>query len=72
MNPRTGEIIEISHDEIPAKEQELGHRLIPLTSEDVNTLRPMRRRQRKNWMRNKPCPCGSERKFKKCCWHTYE
>lgn len=26
---------------------------------------------RKNWMRNKPCPCGSERKFKKCCWRQY-
>lgn len=26
---------------------------------------------RKNWMRNKPCPCGSERKFKKCCWRHY-
>lgn len=28
--------------------------------------------QRKNWKtagRNSPCPCGSGKKFKKCCWH---
>ena len=24
-------------------------------------------RQRGN-MRNRPCPCGSGKKFKKCCW----
>ena len=24
-----------------------------------------------NWMRNKPCPCGSGRKFKRCCWRHY-
>jgi uncharacterized protein YecA (UPF0149 family) len=23
----------------------------------------------KNSLRNKPCPCGSGKKFKKCCWH---
>ena len=22
----------------------------------------------KNSMRNQPCPCGSRKKFKKCCW----
>lgn len=26
---------------------------------------------RKNFMRNKPCPCGSKKKFKKCCWALY-
>lgn len=24
--------------------------------------------RRKNYMRNKPCPCNSGKKFKKCCW----
>jgi uncharacterized protein YecA (UPF0149 family) len=24
--------------------------------------------QHRNGLRNKPCPCGSGRKFKKCCW----
>ncbi len=23
----------------------------------------------KNSLRNKPCPCGSGIKFKKCCWY---
>ena len=22
----------------------------------------------KNSMRNQPCPCGSRKKYKKCCW----
>ncbi len=26
---------------------------------------------RKNSMRNKPCPCGSGKKFKKCCWSKF-
>ena len=26
---------------------------------------------RKNYMRNKPCPCGSKKKFKNCCWKKY-
>ncbi|MCK5605990.1 SEC-C domain-containing protein [Candidatus Pacearchaeota archaeon] len=25
----------------------------------------------KGWMRNKPCLCGSGKKFKKCCMATY-
>jgi len=25
--------------------------------------------QRKGCTRNRPCPCGSGKKFKKCCWH---
>jgi len=26
--------------------------------------------KRKNWMRNRLCPCGSGKKFKKCCWNA--
>ena len=26
---------------------------------------------RKNRMKNKPCPCKSGKKFKKCCWELY-
>jgi len=26
---------------------------------------------RKNHMRNKPCPCGSGKKFKSCCWNKF-
>ncbi len=27
------------------------------------------RRKTHNNLRNKPCACGSGRKFKKCCWY---
>lgn len=27
--------------------------------------------KRKNWMRNRPCGCGSKKKFKVCCWSKY-
>jgi uncharacterized protein YecA (UPF0149 family) len=27
--------------------------------------------KKKAWMRNKPCLCGSGKKFKKCCWGNY-
>lgn len=33
--------------------------LIPLTEKEYMELEPMRRPQRKNYMRNKPCLCGS-------------
>eukprot|EP00005_Dracoamoeba_jomungandri_P009181 CAMPEP_0174269286 /NCGR_PEP_ID=MMETSP0439-20130205/40495_1 /TAXON_ID=0 /ORGANISM="Stereomyxa ramosa, Strain Chinc5" /LENGTH=296 /DNA_ID=CAMNT_0015357979 /DNA_START=86 /DNA_END=976 /DNA_ORIENTATION=+ len=29
-------------------------------------------RKRPKIGRNKPCPCGSDQKFKKCCWDKYE
>lgn len=29
-------------------------------------------RARKNKMRNKPCLCGSGKKFKVCCWNKYK
>jgi hypothetical protein len=27
--------------------------------------------RRKTFMRNKPCLCGSGKKFKACCWSKY-
>ncbi len=29
-------------------------------------------RKRARWKRNWKCPCGSEKKFKKCCWDKVE
>ncbi len=26
--------------------------------------------ERKGKLRNKPCPCGSDKKFKQCCWNV--
>jgi uncharacterized protein YecA (UPF0149 family) len=42
--------------------------LIPITKREVKFLSKRDMFQRKNHMRNKPCPCGSGKKFKKCCW----
>lgn len=41
---------------------------IPLTEKQVKVLTPMNAHQRKGWMRNQPCCCGSGVKFKKCHW----
>jgi uncharacterized protein YecA (UPF0149 family) len=45
--------------------------LMRIPRDELETTVNMNRGQRKNWMRNKPCICGSERKFKKCCWSKY-
>lgn len=37
-----------------------------VTEEEVKPKRVLK--GRKNWMRNKPCTCGSGKKLKKCCW----
>lgn len=45
--------------------------MLELSEEQFGELKPMTRRLRKNTMRNKPCPCGSNMKFKRCCWGKY-
>ncbi|MCP4607699.1 MAG: SEC-C domain-containing protein [Planctomycetes bacterium] len=47
---------------------DLGENEIPLKSEEAKKLKSMSKPRRKNWMRNQPCPCGSGKKTKKCCW----
>lgn len=54
--------------ELQAKQET---KLIPLTEKQATMLEKHPPRFRKNHMRNKPCPCGSGRKFKKCCWSAY-
>ena len=39
-----------------------------LTESEARVLSLQSAKKRKNWMRNKPCVCGSGLKFKKCCW----
>lgn len=45
--------------------------LLELTEKQGQELAPLAPVQRKNNMRNKPCPCGSGHKFKRCCWGKY-
>ncbi len=39
--------------------------------EPVENPNIMKRDPRKNSMKNKPCPCGSGKKFKTCCWSKF-
>jgi len=80
MDSNTGDIYRI---DIDGAEEDLqrelqaisknyeGRRQIPLTEKQYNKLEPMTNKNRKGWMRNQPCVCGSGKKFKKCCWYKY-
>ncbi len=82
MDCRTGEILNVNADAARRMMQEeydrangggtgeAGH-LTPIAKEDVSKMRRMSKPRRKNYMRNKSCPCGSGDKFKKCCWKLY-
>lgn len=51
--------------------EESRKRLIQLSEEQYQEMSPLSKNKRKNVMRNKPCICGSNKKFKKCCWNKY-
>ena len=65
MNCDTGEIKEFDDSMLIEKPW------VPIRDEDLTKVKHMSKDRRKNWMRNKPCVCGSGRKFKKCCWHKF-
>ena len=76
MDCRTGNIYESSSEKemefLQAKfHQETERELVRLKRSDVKTLKEISFDKRRGWMRNKPCPCGSEVKFKRCCWTVY-
>ncbi len=79
MDVRNQEIIDIQEDKDgnwydangnPIS-QNLRDHLIPIETTDVAGVKAMSKPKRKNWMRNKQCPCNSGRKFKNCCWRKY-
>lgn len=49
----------------------LEHKMVELTEDETKDCETMPLYQRKGYMRNKPCVCGSGKKFKKCCWSKY-
>lgn len=85
MNPMTGEIHHLTDEDWRAMEKEhhqmfdqregrmmsLEQKLVSLTDEEAEKLESLDKRERKGWMRNQPCPCGSGKKFKKCCWSKF-
>jgi len=58
-------------DEEISRDQSIKEGLVPIPEEEIEKVVNMNRAKRKNWMRNKPCLCGSGRKFKQCCWSKY-
>ena len=54
-----------------SRERSLAEGLMVIPADELEETVNMDRTKRKNWMRNKPCICGSQKKFKKCCWGKY-
>ena len=78
MDCNTGKIYELQQaearemaEELHELEKEAGRRLAPLSERQHEELKPMGNIQRKGYMRNQPCVCGSGKKFKRCCWSKY-
>ena len=82
MNTETGKIL--NRAELARMEDMLQAKCVPIT-EQMMTARQKQTRQVSKYdgrsvlgryrfrhekrLRNKPCPCGSGVKFKKCCWN---
>lgn len=71
MDCRTGEIHEMTPDEIAAWELENARPLLPLKHELVTGTKKLSPSKRKKFFKHQPCPCGSGKKFLKCCWNSY-
>lgn len=77
MDMRNMEVVRMADEDIERikREFEASGRPSPfvaLSDDEARQLAPMQKDQRKAWMRNKKCPCGSGKKFKKCCWGKYD
>lgn len=66
-----GNLYRFTDEELSQIESEQRRSLIPLSERQYAEFEPMTKAERKNNMRNKPCLCGSGKKFKKCCWSTF-
>ena len=47
-------------------------RLVPITPDQENELRPLSKRKRKFLLKRGSCFCGSGKSFKKCCYSKYK
>lgn len=66
------DVMHLTDDEL-AELRMQGRSMMELTDKEAmvtSTLTPDERGEwmRKNRNRNKACPCGSGKKFKRCCW----
>jgi uncharacterized protein YecA (UPF0149 family) len=68
MQASTGEIFyHDTEEDLKAREKQLQEMLVPIDEEVLPKVKKMNKSVRKGWARNQPCPCGSGRKYKKCC-----
>ena len=70
MDCKTGALYRFDYEQRRMMEEE-GKKLLPLSASEVQELEHLTPAKRKNNMRNKPCVCGSGKKFKRCCWSSY-
>lgn len=72
MDARHGTIYKnLKQEDLKDMERKLHRPLIPITEDDARLMSAMGNGRRKNYMRNKPCVCGSGVKFKRCCWSKF-
>ena len=62
LHPESAKVRDLPKEEIPLKAEPQAPRLAPSSE----APRPFKRETRKIG-RNEPCPCGSGKKYKKCC-----
>ena len=74
----SGHIHHLTEEEIEQAQKGLDRdycfnerKMVSLSEDEVEECQKMGLQQRKGWMRNKPCPCDSGKKFKKCCWSKF-
>lgn len=78
MHTPTGEIVTMSEAEMKLmtdgfeRQHSTERKTVALTDSEVKDCESMPLYQRKGYMRNKPCVCGSGKKFKKCCWSKFK
>ena len=85
MHVPTGEIISATKEEIEmmdkaftkgtqlsARRASLDRKMVALTDAEADELKKQSPTSRKGYMRNQPCPCGSAKKFKRCCWSKFQ
>ncbi len=68
MNVDTGRIHYVTDEEKERLERKHRTKFISLTVDQAEKLAKLKPLARKNYMRNRPCPCGARAKFKNCCW----
>lgn len=71
MDCQRGEVHQMTDAQVAEWEEQNRRRLLPLSEAQVDMMKSMGNKRKKKHMKHQPCPCGSKKKFHKCCWHLY-